>query len=210
MEWGECDSVWGCDQLWVLLWVSVDEIVYWGLFCVASRIPLSVNDGSCEDASGKSDSNDGCLVSCSIQCQLLRLCSMPASMTDCGWGKHVSGGNGAERSKCECNSSLQPRRIAANSSSVQLATWTVAASARLWQVWQSLCDEHNSACSVWAAATAAAQADRLWWVILVIKAALTAGAASYHSSGDCWLVRGRDEHNYNKCDWLPMGRARLS
>lgn len=35
-------------------------------------------------------------------------------------------------------------------------------------------------------------------VILVIKAALTAGAASYHSGGVCWLGRGRDEHNYNK------------
>lgn len=38
----------------------------------------------------------------------------------------------------------------------------------------------------------------------VIKAALTAGAASYHSGGVCWLGRGCDEHNNNnnnnKCD----------
>lgn len=61
----------------------MDEM-FTGAFCVASRIPLSVNDGSCEGASGKCDSNYGCLVSCSVQRQLLRLCSTPVSMTDCG------------------------------------------------------------------------------------------------------------------------------
>lgn len=45
--------------------------------------------------------------------------------------------------------------------------------------------------SVWAAA----RADRLVRVTLVIKAALTAGAASYHSGGESY-----DEHNYNKYD----------
>lgn len=81
----------------------MDEM-FTGAFCVASRIPLSVNDGSCEGASGKCDSNYGCLVSCSIQRQLLKLCSTPVSMTDCGRGKHVSGENNAECSKVECNS----------------------------------------------------------------------------------------------------------
>ena len=55
VERGECDSERSCDELCLLLCVSVEEM-FTGAFCVASRIPLSVNDGSCEGASGKCDS----------------------------------------------------------------------------------------------------------------------------------------------------------
>lgn len=65
-----------CESLWMRCLL--------GVFVWACRIPLSVNDGSCEGASGKCDSTYGCLVSCSIQHQLLRLCSTPVCMTDCG------------------------------------------------------------------------------------------------------------------------------
>ncbi len=46
-------------------------------------------------------------------------------------------------------------------------------------------------------------------VILVIKAALTAGAASYQSGGVCWLGRGCDEHNHNKCSWVSKSQLSI-
>lgn len=87
---------WRRESLW-------NEMFSWAL-CMAGRLLLSVNDGSCEGASGKCDSKYGCSVSCSIEHQLLRpCCSTSVSMTVCGWGKHVSGDGDAERSIGVCN-----------------------------------------------------------------------------------------------------------
>lgn len=161
-----------------------------GGFCVASRIPLSVKDGSCEGASGNCDSYYGCLVSCSVQCQLLRLCSTPASLTDWGGGKHVSGESDAE---CEC----KLWQIASNA--VQLATRTVSTPARLCD-WVS--GGHDSGCSVWAAA---APPGTLWWewfwrskqLWLLVQQVIS--LVEFY-----WLGGGRDAYNC-KCDWLQRG-----
>lgn len=53
--------------------VSVEEMFTGGLFLWPVGYPLSVNDGSCMDASGNCESNYGCSVSCSKQGQLLGL-----------------------------------------------------------------------------------------------------------------------------------------
>lgn len=191
---------------WSALGFAVDEM-FIGAFCVASKIPLSVNDGSCEDASGKCDSNYGCLVSCSVQCQLLRQCSTPVSMTDCGWGKHVSGENDAERSKGWVQLWLHLWQIMANSSSCSWMLGLRLHHPNLWQVWLSIWDEHNSVFSVWAAA----EGDRLWWewfwwskqLWLLVQQVIT--LVVFASWG-----RGCDEHGDNKCDWLQLWWARLS
>lgn len=157
MEWGERDSERGCDQLWVPLRVSEDETFSPGLLCVASRIPLSVKDGSCEAASGKCVSDYGCLVSCSVRCQLLRLCCTPVSMTDCGRGERVSGEADAERRGCDCGygrTQCGPDRGTAWLKDVCVGRHAVA---------------------------------RAKPVIKAAPTAAAAAAASPHSGGACWL-----------------------
>lgn len=63
-----------CESLWMRCFL--------GPIYVAGRLLLSVNDGSCEGASGKCDSKYGCSFSCSISHQLLRpCCSLSVSMS---------------------------------------------------------------------------------------------------------------------------------
>lgn len=166
--WDACGFEQVCDPPWLLRGECVSHM-FTEVSCVASRISLSMNDGSCEGASSKCDSNYGCLVSCSMPSQLLRLRSTPVSMTDCGWGKHI------HRATQGVQLWIQLWLIMANNSSMQLATRTVAASAWVWRVWLTVRDKHNLGCSVWAAA---AQTLSLRWEWLVIKAANDAGAAS--------------------------------
>ena len=155
-------------------------------FCVASRIPLSVNDGSCEGASGKCDSNYGCLVSCSVKCQLLRLWRTPVCMTDCYWGKHVSGEHNAEWRKDEWNYGwiiapgyLDCGYIRPTVASVTEYPWRaeflmLCVGSRGWQT--------------------------VVRVTLVIKGTLTAGAASYHSGGVAgWAVMNTTTASVTDC-----------
>lgn len=129
-----CESLWKSCLLALFVWPVGSHLVW---MMAAVRVPL---------ASVTPDY--GCLVSCSVQRQLLGLCSTPVSTADCGWGEHVSGGKDAERSEGESNPGCThgSQSITENIILVILATWIVTALVQLWWVWPSLGDRHTYVC----------------------------------------------------------------
>lgn len=91
-----------------------------------------------------------------------------------------------------------------NSSSVQLATWTVTVSGQVCKrdwvsvtsiILDALCGLLRYGLTDCGESDSSDQSRFDCW------------CSKYHSGGVCWLGRG---HYYNKCDWLQLWWARLS